>query len=156
MAIRFEQEALVREEANAELISNLGVRERANSSAWEFEVQNDPEHGRWEAILNEDAIAELPYRFVGGRVVLVSTWVSEPYRSQGIATELIARVLDEVRSSGKKITIICPVVGEFIARNRQYESLVDERHPGEGAFVLRTPQPGDWEEQLTEFELDLG
>jgi hypothetical protein len=73
MAIRFEQEALVREGANAELISNPGIPERANSSAWEFEVLNDPEHGRWEAILNEDAIAELPYRFVGGRVVLLPT-----------------------------------------------------------------------------------
>ena len=156
MAIRFEQEALVREEANAELISNLGIPERANTSAWEFEVLNDPEHGRWEAILNEDAIAELPYRFVGGRVVLLPTWVSEPYRNQGIATELIARALDEVRFSGKKITIICPVVGQFIARNRQHEDLVDGRHPGEGAGVPGAQRPGDEDDELTEFERDLG
>jgi hypothetical protein len=82
--------------------------------------------------------------------------VSEPYRNQGIATELIARALDEVRFSGKKITIICPLVGQFMACNRQHEDLVDGRHPGEGATILGAQRPGDGNDELTEFERDLG
>ena len=35
--------------------------------------------------------------------------------------------------SEKKITIICPVVREFIVRNPQYLDLIDEAHPGTGA-----------------------
>jgi uncharacterized protein len=44
-------------------------------SSWELDVINDAERGRWIATLDADAIAELPYRFVGGRVVLLTTWV---------------------------------------------------------------------------------
>jgi predicted GNAT family acetyltransferase len=84
-------------------------------SSWELDVLNDAEHGRWIATLGAEAIAELPYRFVGGRVVLLSTWVDPVYRNNRVATELVARVLDEIRESGKKITIICPVVGKFAA-----------------------------------------
>jgi predicted GNAT family acetyltransferase len=67
--------------------------------------------------------------------VLLSTWVDSVYRGHGVASELVAHALDEVRESGKKITIICPVVGEFIARNLQYLDLIDEAHPGAGAQV---------------------
>jgi predicted GNAT family acetyltransferase len=118
MTINLEAEAATREENNAALIAALdrvGLSEV--ESSWELDVINDAEHGRWVATLGADAIAELTYRFVGGRVVLLSTWVDHAYRKHRVATELVARVLDEIRKSGKKITIICPVVGEFIDRN---------------------------------------
>lgn len=122
-------------------------------STWELDIVNDVEHGRWEAVLNEDTVAELTYRFVGGRIVLLSTWVAHPYRQQRVATELIARVLDEIRASGKKITIVCPVVGEFIARNPEYADLIDAVHPGSGARPHAPEPDGD---ELTAFERDLG
>jgi predicted GNAT family acetyltransferase len=156
MALDFEAEATTREKSNATLMTAL-ARFHANEtrSSWELDVINDAEHGRWTAILNEDAVAELPYRFVSGRVVLLSTWVAHPYRNQRVATELIARVLDEIRASGKTITIICPVVGEFIARNPSYADLIDPVHPGDGAYPRRDPADGDLDEQLTAFERDL-
>jgi hypothetical protein len=52
-------------------------------SSWELDVINDPEHGRWVATLGADAIAELTYRFVGGRVVLLSTWINHAYATIG-------------------------------------------------------------------------
>jgi predicted GNAT family acetyltransferase len=113
------------------------------------------EHGRWIATLGSDAIAELTYRFVGGRVVLLSTWVNHAYRNHRVATELVARVLDENSESGKKITIICPVVGEFIARNPEYLDLIDKVHPGAGAYPQHEPVGGQDEEQLTAFEHDI-
>jgi predicted GNAT family acetyltransferase len=156
MATGLETEAPARRERNASLIAVLG---RTNldevRSSWELDIINDVEHSRWEAILNEDAVAELPYRVVGGRVVMLSTWVAHPYRQKRVATELIARVLDEIRASGKKITIICPVVGDFIARNPEYADLIDDVHPGSGAHPSE-PAAGDEEEQLTAFERDVG
>ena len=118
MTTNIEAEAATREENNAALIAALNKTGLSEvESSWELDVINDAERGRWIAALGAEAIAELPYRFVGGRVVLLSTWVDPAYRNHRVATELIARVLDEIRESGKKITIICPVVGEFIARN---------------------------------------
>ena len=125
MQIDFEEEAKSRQAINSELMSTLEhVSSVRRNSDFDFGLINDVEHSRWEAILNEDAIAELTYRFIGGRVVLLSTWVAEGFRNRGVATELVARVLEDIRSSGKKITV-CPIVGEFISRNPQYQDLVD-------------------------------
>ena len=157
MTINLEAEAVAREENNAALIAALdktGLSEV--ESSWELDVLNDAEHGRWIATLGADAIAELPYRFVGGRVVLLSTWVNHAYRNHRVATELVSRVLDEIRESGKKITIICPVVGEFIARNPEYLDLIDKVHPGSGAYPKHEPVGVQEDEQLTAFERDLG
>jgi predicted GNAT family acetyltransferase len=123
-------------------------------SDWAMEIVKDAEHGRWEAILNEDTVAELSYRLVGGRVVLLSTWVAYPYRQQHVATELIARVLDEIRDTGKKITVICPVIGAFIAHNQAYGDLVDPRHPGSGMSTVLAGASD--EEQLARLEQELG
>jgi predicted GNAT family acetyltransferase len=157
MTINLEAEAVAREENNGALIAALretGLSEM--ESTWELDVLNDAEHGRWIATLGAEAIAELPYRFVGGRVVLLTTWVDPAYRNNRVATELISRVLDEIRENGKKITIICPVVGEFIDRNPEYADLIDKVHPGSGAYPKREPAGGQDDEQLVAFERDLG
>ena len=143
MTIDLEAEAAARDENNAALIDALGSAGSADAqSSWELDVINDAEHGRWVAVLGAEAIAELTYRFVGGRVVLLSTWVDHAYRNHRVATELVGRVLDEIRESGKKITVICPIVGEFIARHPQYLQLIDEVHPGSGAYPGTNPSAG--------------
>jgi predicted GNAT family acetyltransferase len=122
-----------RAENNAELIAALKEPAVTVRSAWDLEVVDDTERQRFVALLGADAIGELSYRHVGGRIVLLSTWVDSAYRNQRVASELIARTLDEIRETGQKITIICPVVGEFIARNPGYADLIDAAHPGDGA-----------------------
>ncbi|MBM0228509.1 MULTISPECIES: GNAT family N-acetyltransferase [Micromonospora] len=140
MTINLEAEAATREENNAALIAALNEASLSEvESSWELDVINDAERGRWIAALGAEAIAELSYRFVGGRVVLLTTWVDPAYRRNRVATELVARVLDEIRESGKKITVICPVVGEFIARNPEYLDLIDKVHPGAGAYPQHEP-----------------
>lgn len=134
MTMDLHAEATTQPETSAPLSAAM---DRSNledaRSSWELDIVNDLEHGRWEAILNEDTVAELTYRLVGRRIVLVSTWVAHPYRQQRVATELISHVLDEIRGTGKTITIICPIVGEFIALNPKYADLIDGIHPGSGA-----------------------
>ncbi|MFW6690666.1 GNAT family N-acetyltransferase [Streptomyces sp. MAR4 CNX-425] len=156
MTISFEAEEASREENNAALIAALGKRRPDElESSWELDVSNDVEHGRWVAELGDDAIAELTYRFVGGRVVLLSVWVDHAFRNHRVATELVARVLDEIRESGKKITVICPVVGEFIAHHPAYLDLLDEVHPGAGARPRHEAEGGRNDEQLSAFERDM-
>lgn len=157
MTTNIEAEAATREEGNAALIAALNKKDLSKvESSWELDVINDAERGRWIAALGDEAIGELTYRFVGGRVVLLSTWVNHAYRNHRVATELVARVLDEIRETGKKITIICPVVGEFIARNPHYLDLIDKVHPGSGAYPHHEPVGGpDDEQQIAPFENDL-
>ncbi|GAA5141874.1 hypothetical protein GCM10023320_81480 [Pseudonocardia adelaidensis] len=156
MTISIEAEAAAREENNATLIAALDGKNLGDvESSWVLDVINDAERGRWIATVGADAIAELSYRFVGGRVVLLTTWVDPAARHNRVATELIARVLDEVRESGKKITVICPVVGEFIARHAEYLDLIDKVHPGSGAYPRHEPGGGNHDEDLAALERDL-
>jgi predicted GNAT family acetyltransferase len=52
------------------------------------------------------------------------------FRKQGIATELIRRVLDDVRVQRKTVTVMCPIVRTFIENNPEYADLIDPDHPG--------------------------
>ena len=76
-------------------------------------------------------MAGLTYDVAGDdRLVLRATSVFPEFRKQGIATELIRRVLDDVRAQGKTVTIMCPVVRTFIEHNPEYADLIDPEHPG--------------------------
>jgi predicted GNAT family acetyltransferase len=52
------------------------------------------------------------------------------FQQRGIATELTRRVLDDVRATGKSITILCPIVRAFIDRYPQYADPIDHARPG--------------------------
>ncbi|GAA1647456.1 hypothetical protein GCM10009733_050700 [Nonomuraea maheshkhaliensis] len=102
-----------------------------HAPAFDFTVVNDEKAGIYEGILSDRKIAGLPYNVAGDdRLVLLATSVFPEYRQQGIATELIRRVLDDVRAQGKTVTIMCPVVRAFIEHNPEYTDLVDPEHPG--------------------------
>lgn len=96
-----------------------------------FEVVNDEKAGIYEAIVGDREIAGLPYTLAGDdRLVLLATSVLPEFRDQGVATELIRRVLDDVRARNRTVTAMCPIVRAFIERNPEYADLIDPTHPG--------------------------
>ncbi|MDQ0923816.1 putative GNAT family acetyltransferase [Pseudarthrobacter sp. W1I19] len=102
-----------------------------HAPAFDFYVVNDEKSGIYEAIVGDTEIAGLPYTAAGNdRLVLLATSVFPDYRKQGVATELIRRVLDDVRAQGKTVTIMCPIVRTFIKRNPGYADLINAAHPG--------------------------
>jgi predicted GNAT family acetyltransferase len=111
-----------------------GTKQHAEpTSDYEIEVFKDDTLHKYNAVLGEYDVGSLTYDYVGGRIVLLQTVVINTFRHHGIATELISRVLDDIRSTGRKITIICPIVREFIDLHPEYEGLVDPAHPGVGS-----------------------
>jgi predicted GNAT family acetyltransferase len=102
-----------------------------HAPASDFEVVNDEKAGIYEGIVDDREIAGLSYNVADDdRLVLLAISVFPEFRKQGIATELIRRVLDEVRAQGKTVTIMCPIVRTFIENNPEYARLVDSKHPG--------------------------
>jgi uncharacterized protein len=102
-----------------------------HAPAFDFSVVNDEKAGIYEAIVGDTEIAGLPYNVAGDdRLVLLATSVIPEFRKKGIATELIRRVLDDVRAQGKTVTITCPIVRTFIEHNPEYADLIDPEHPG--------------------------
>jgi predicted GNAT family acetyltransferase len=102
-----------------------------HAPAFDFYVVNDERTGIYEAIVRDTEIAGLTYNVAGdNRLVLLATSVFPEFRKQGIATELIRRILDDVRAQGKTVTIMCPIVHTFIEHNPGYADLIDPKHPG--------------------------
>jgi uncharacterized protein len=96
-----------------------------------FEVVKDEKVGIYDAIVGDREVAGLTYDIAGDdRLVLRATSVLPEFRKHGIATELIRRVLDDVRAQGKTVTIMCPIVRTFIENNPEYTDLIDPEHPG--------------------------
>ncbi|HET8897022.1 MAG TPA: GNAT family N-acetyltransferase [Protaetiibacter sp.] len=97
----------------------------------DFTLVDDDAESSYEAIVGDTEVGALPYTRVGDdRLVLLATSVFPEFRGRGVATELIRRVLDDVRRQRKTVTIMCPVVRTFIDRHPDYADLVDAQHPG--------------------------
>lgn len=102
-----------------------------HSSAIDFFVVDNHEDSTYEAIAGDTVIGGLTYSIADEkRFVLVAAAVFPEYRGQGVATELIRRVLDDLRARGITVTVLCPIVREFIDRTPSYEDLVDTELPG--------------------------
>ncbi|MFF4901823.1 GNAT family N-acetyltransferase [Streptomyces sp. NPDC001068] len=111
----------------------------AHAPAIDFEVVKDEKAGVYEARAGGTEVAGLTYQAAGGnRLVLLATSVFPEFRQRGIATELIRRVLDDVRAQGKTVTLTCPVVRTFVEHNPAYADLIDPQHPGAGGGVRRS------------------
>ncbi|MEV4621112.1 GNAT family N-acetyltransferase [Asanoa sp. NPDC049573] len=99
--------------------------------AFDFEVVNDGQAGIYAAIAGDREVAGLTYDVAGDdRLVLRATSVFPEFRKRGIATELIRRVLDDIREQGKTVTTMCPIVHTFMTNNPEYTDLIDPEHPG--------------------------
>jgi predicted GNAT family acetyltransferase len=126
------------DEGTEALVSTIADRARAQKSAsrpvrdsdYELDITHDADLAVYRAWINDDEVAILTYKIVGHRFVLLSTSVVPGFRNHGIASELIAHVLDDIRGSGRTVTVICPAVREFIDHHPQYEDLLDKNRPG--------------------------
>ncbi len=84
----------------------------------------------YAATIGGTEIARLRYDEEDGRIVLITTTVEPEFRGRGIATDLIADALDDIRDHGKRVTVYCRVVAAFMTGNPEYADLIDPEHPG--------------------------
>lgn len=102
----------------------------SRGSALAFDLLDDQTAHVYEATIEDTAIGGVPYNLLDGdRIVLLAVSVSPEFRGRGVSTELIRRVLDDVRAQGKTIVNHCPVVRRFIENDPGYADLLDTEHP---------------------------
>ncbi|WP_431220168.1 peptide-methionine (R)-S-oxide reductase MsrB [Leifsonia xyli] len=130
--------------AQTELIASLEASTGGTirTSAYDFETADYPELGHYSAVINGYEIGKIDYLSRRERIVLTTVIVVSSYRQQGIGTEFIANVLDDIRRQGRTVTVQCPVVAAFLRRFAQYMDMVDAHLPGD-AFRLNTSAPRD-------------
>jgi uncharacterized protein len=96
----------------------------------EIEVHRLDDRRVYAATIGDLEVANIRYDEEDGRIVVVTTTAAPEFRGRGIATELIADALDDLRQRGECITVLCPVVAAFMKSNTQYADLIDSEHPG--------------------------
>ena len=105
----------------------LDADEKADTN---IAVVNEEKSQVYTAIVGDTAVGGVTYSRVGDRLVLQAAAVYPEFRGQGIATEMIRQVLDDVRSHGEKVTNLCPIVRTFVDKHPQYEDVIDPKNPG--------------------------
>ncbi|NRQ49425.1 GNAT family N-acetyltransferase [Aeromicrobium stalagmiti] len=60
----------------------------------------------------------------GDVVVFPHTVVFEQFEGQGLASQLVAGALDDIRVRGKKIKAVCPYVARFVEKHQDYADLL--------------------------------
>jgi uncharacterized protein len=89
------------------------------------EVRDNRQRSRYELLVDGEVVAFVQYTMRGGRLLLVHTEVDRARTGEGLASELIAGVLDDVRVRGIPMLPVCSFVDGFIRRHPEYDDLVD-------------------------------
>jgi predicted GNAT family acetyltransferase len=129
------------DEGTSAVLEDMGARVAAPVAAgpafvsvppadYDITVVHDEVEHSYRAFFGTEQIGYLNYRLVAGRVALWDTAVLPAYRDHGVAAELVAKALDDIRTTGKTVTVICPIVRMLIDHYPQYGDLVDKTHPG--------------------------
>jgi uncharacterized protein len=99
-------------------------------NAPDIAIRDNAESQTYDAMMDGEIVGTLVYELEGPRIVITHTAVQARFQHRGIATELIAAALNDIRAKGKKVTILCPIVDEFLQIHPEYADLVDAEHPG--------------------------
>lgn len=61
--------------------------------------------------------------------IIDHTYVDKSYQGQGIATKLVATLVDEARKNGKKIIPLCPFAKKEFDRKPEYSDVLSGGKP---------------------------
>lgn len=86
-------------------------------------VENQPERHRYEVTCGGTLAGLMTYRQEGEQLDLVHTEILPEYEGKGLAAQLVARALDDVRARGQLVVPSCSYVAKFVQRHPQYQDL---------------------------------
>jgi predicted GNAT family acetyltransferase len=89
-------------------------------------VRSVPESARYEFVVEGRVIGIAEYRIGPDYVVLHHTHTAPQHRGQGVAEQLVAGVLDDLRREGCKVVPSCWYVAQFIDDHPAYQDLLYE------------------------------
>ena len=89
-------------------------------------ITDNPDHHRYEIRVDDELAGFVQYRRREGLIALIHTEIDARFEGKGLASQLIAGVLDEAREAGTAVLPFCPFVNGYISRHREYVELVPE------------------------------
>jgi uncharacterized protein len=90
----------------------------------ELRVEDNPAKHRYEARAGERLLGFVLYRAQPGRITLIHTEVEPELEHRGVASQLVAAALDDIRGTGRHVQPVCSFVRRFISARPEYQDLV--------------------------------
>jgi predicted GNAT family acetyltransferase len=91
----------------------------------ELRLADDTSAHRYRLLLDGQELGFVEYDPVGELAILIKhTEVGSEFEGKGYGSELVRRVLDDVRRQGKTVLPICPYAINFIRRHPEYIEVV--------------------------------
>ncbi|PKM76096.1 MAG: GNAT family N-acetyltransferase [Firmicutes bacterium HGW-Firmicutes-15] len=73
----------------------------------------------------QNKLAEITFYSIDSeKITIVSTYVSESLKNQGVALELVKKVVDYARQDNKKIIPMCSYAKKVLTENEEYKDLL--------------------------------
>lgn len=89
-----------------------------------IEISHNPAEERYEIAVDGTRAGLTVAREDGDVVVFPHTEIDEAHEGQGLAAQLVAFALDDVRARGKSVVATCPYVKRFIEKRPEYQDLL--------------------------------
>jgi uncharacterized protein len=94
-------------------------------------ITDNPDQHRYEIRVDDELAGFVQYRRREGLIALIHTEIDQRFEGRGLASQLIAGVLDEARAAGTVVLPFCPFVNGYISRHPEYVALVPEEFRSE-------------------------
>ena len=92
------------------------------------QVRDNEELSRYEILVGGTVAGFTEYAMHGKQLDLIHTEVEDGFEGQGVASNLISELLDDVRRRGLEAMPYCPFVRKYIAKHDEYLDLVPAEH----------------------------
>jgi predicted GNAT family acetyltransferase len=91
----------------------------------ELQLVNDAGARRYRLLLGAQELGFAEYDPVGEHSILIKhTEIKQEFEGKGYGSELVRRILDDVRQQGKTVIPICPYAMNFIRRHPEFLDVV--------------------------------
>ena len=99
----------------------------AGGVATEIRIRDNRDEHRYEAWIAGEVRGFITYHLQPGLVTILHTEVDPAAEGHGVGSRLAAAALDDIRSRGLSVLVVCPFVRAYVLRHPEYADLVRRR-----------------------------
>jgi predicted GNAT family acetyltransferase len=92
--------------------------------AVDIQITDNPSQNRYEARLGQDVIGFIDYHLRPRRITLLHTEVDPAAEGTGVGSQLVAGALENIRSRGLSVVVVCPFIRAYIRRHPEHADVV--------------------------------
>ena len=88
------------------------------------EITDNASKSQYEIYVDDELAGFMTYTLQDDTFIAIHTEIDDAYEGQGLGSQLVKRVLTDLRDAGLALKPSCPFVRDYIERHREYADLV--------------------------------